>query len=186
MPAGSDPPRLRALLSKDERLLWSGRPPQGLLLRAQDAYLVPFSLLWCGFIVFWMLTAVQRGAPAFFLVWGGAFALFGLHLLVGRFAVDALQRRRTEYGVTSERVIIVSGLLRESVASLPLRSLSRVTLTVHRDGSGDIEFGERFPFAGFLVPGWPGSGRYRAPVFERIPGAREVHERIRAAQEGRG
>ena len=186
MGPGTDSPRLRALLSKDERLLWSGRPPRGLLLRAQDAYLVPFSLLFCGFFVFWMQTALRRTAPTFFLIWGSAFALFGLYLLLGRFAVDALQRGRTEYGVTSERVIIVSGLLRESVVSLPLRSLSRVTLTVRGDGSGDIEFGERLPFAGFLVPGWPGAGRNLAPVFERIPGAREVHERIREAQAGRG
>ena len=182
MDSGADRSRIQSMLGRDERLLWSGRPPRGLLLRSQDAFLVPFSLLWCGFVVFWLVLVTRKDAPAFFLVFGCAFLLIGVHIVAGRFVVDLLQRRRTAYAVTSERVIIVSGLLRESVLSIPLRSLPPTILTVRPDGSGDISFGPRHPFEAFVVPGWPGFDRLRAPAFEGIPGAKEVHELLRAGR----
>lgn len=37
---------LSAELGPGERLVWSGKPRGGIRLRAQDAFLIPFSLLW--------------------------------------------------------------------------------------------------------------------------------------------
>ncbi len=38
--------KLRPLLEANEKLLWSGQPRRGLMLRPSDAYVIPFSLLW--------------------------------------------------------------------------------------------------------------------------------------------
>ncbi|MET0936781.1 MAG: hypothetical protein ABWX83_12355 [Luteibacter sp.] len=44
---------LRREVGRDERMLWSGRPVQGLRLQVTDLYFMPVSLLWTGCIVYW-------------------------------------------------------------------------------------------------------------------------------------
>ena len=177
--------RITRDLAPGERLLWSGRPRQGLLFGRADLFLVPFSLVWCGFMVFFFVAAARhRETPPLFKVVGFLFLLIGIQIIAGRFVVDVVQRRRKAYGVTTARVILVSGLFRETVESLPLRGISQLALTVRSDGSGAIVFGPGGPVSGFAVPGWPGAGQFLPPAFEGIPAAREVHELIGRAQAG--
>lgn len=49
--------------------------------------------------------------------------------IVGRFFVDQLQRENTTCAVTSERILIISGLVSPKVTSLNLESLTQVSLT---------------------------------------------------------
>ena len=133
---------LESQLGPREKLLWAGRPPQGVMLRPVDAFLIPFSLLWGGFAVFWEWTVINNNnAPVFFRLWGIPFVLVGLYFVIGRFLVDQKQREKTTYGITNERVLIVSGVFRRAVKSLNLRTLSDVTMTERGDGSGSIAFG---------------------------------------------
>ncbi|MCX6886945.1 MAG: PH domain-containing protein [Verrucomicrobia bacterium] len=169
-------------LSSGERLLWSGQPRVGIRLRPSDAFVIPFSLLWCGFAIFWEFGAVTSGAPFFFRLWGVPFVLVGLHMVFGRFFVDARMRERTFYGVTTERIIIVSGLFSQQTKSLQLRTVSDISLTERSDGSGTITFGPQHPMMQRMPAGWPGAGQYAAPAFDMIEGAKEVYDIIRQAQ----
>ena len=186
---------IQTLLDADERLLWSGQPRRGIRLRPQDAYMIPFSLLWGGFAFFWESMVVfgpargrphggsASGAPIFFMLWGVPFVLMGIYVIIGRFFVDAWSRERTRYAVTNERVIIESGLFTRQTKSLQLRTLSDVSLTERAGGNGAITFGPAsFPASMFSAGGWPGSGRSGPPAFELLENAREVYDLIRRAQ----
>jgi hypothetical protein len=144
--------------------------------------MIPFSLMWGGFAIFWETTAIIGGAPLFFALWGVPFVLVGLYMIFGRFFVDAKLRQRTFYGLTDQRLIIVSGLASRKVTSLNLQTLSDLSLAEKGDGSGTITFGavqqtpwypRRMAFFSTPVPG---------SALEMIPNAREVYELIREAQ----
>lgn len=168
-------------LSRSEKLLWSGRPRQGVYLGPKDLLLIPFSLMWGGFACFWEFSVVTSGAPVFFELWGIPFVLIGLYLIVGRFFFDAKLRSTTYYGLSNERVIIVAGVFSRKVKSLQLRTLSDVSLSESKDGVGTITFG---PTVGWWLgaSGWPGARKSQPPAFESVAGARSVFDQIRQAQ----
>lgn len=173
---------VREQLGADEHLLWSGQPRMGLRLRPADVFMVPFSLLWGGFAIFWEWSVVKQGAPFFFMLWGIPFVLVGFYLIVGRFFWDAYRRSQTYYGVTNQRALIVTKGLGAKVKSLQLRTLTDVTLTTSRDGSGSIQFGPaQAGAAGWLGgSGWPGMQVIAA--FEMIDDAKRTYEILRQAQ----
>ncbi|MGH7703675.1 MAG: PH domain-containing protein [Gemmatimonadales bacterium] len=175
---------VRSELSPGEKLLWAGQPQGGIRFRATDAFLIPFSFLCGGFAIFWEISVIRIGAPLLFRLWGVPFVLAGLYLISGRFFVDAYRRGRTYYALTSDRVMIVSGITKRIVRSLPLGSLGEVTLSERDDRSGNIVFGPGMGPTGLI-----GAGALRAvgpqagPGFEMVEQARQVYEQLRAAQE---
>jgi hypothetical protein len=172
-------------LASGERLLWSGRPQQGVVVRRTDLFLIPFSLLWCGFAVFWEATVLTSKAPLLFRLWGIPFVLVGLYLVVGRFLVDAHQRGQTVYGLTDQNVVIVSGLRTRTVKRLTLRTLSDVSLEERSDRRGTITFGPTSPASAWFAGGsWPGMGRTMVPSFDLIENARVVYDLILRTQRG--
>jgi hypothetical protein len=178
-------------LSDRERLLWAGSPRQGVVLRSSDAFMIPFSILWAGFAVFWEVGAIAGGAPVFFWIFGIPFVLVGVYITFGRFLVDAYLRSNTFYGLTNDRAIIVTGTRAQKVASVPLRGLGAVALSVGRDGRGTITLGPTNAMTGTVAgmydgTPWPGMSRYRPPAFEMIDDARAVHDMLREAQTSPG
>lgn len=169
-----------------EDILWSGRPKQGLYLRAADAFLIPISIIWGGFAIIWnalvWLTPSNTTSgisPAWlFRLLGLPFLLAGTYMIIGRFIHDALIRMGRFYAVTSQRVLILSG---SALVSLDIHRLPRFELSEHRDGTGTINFEPSYvmPFAG-----WKGFRIWlppsdRAIWFFRIQNARHVYELIR-------
>jgi hypothetical protein len=106
-----------------------------------DLFLVPFSIMWGGFAVFWEGTAIASGAPLFFMVWGIPFVAMGCYVVFGRFVFKRRKKLRTAYGLTADRALVAVGdtTLYES----PLKSVPR---SMRRSRDGDhvsITFGNQ-------------------------------------------
>jgi hypothetical protein len=166
-----------------ERILWAGRPARGLLLSWSDVLLIPFSLMWGGFAIFWELTAIRIGGPLVSCLWGIPFVAMGLYAIAGRFFADAYRRAHTFYAITSTRAfIVVTGLLRKSTA-LDLAMQGQIELTETRSGQGSIYFGHRSISSFLGATSWPGANKGAPPSFERIHEVRAVYNRIVEGQQ---
>lgn len=181
------------VLSPGERVLWRGQPPQSLLLfRAQDLALVPFFVIWTGFSLFWEAMAIGAfleggmGGPGICMpLFGLPFVAIGLFMLGGRFIMDVPARRRTYYGLTDRRVLIVSGLRDRSIVSVPLDKIHNVEMILHRNGKGTLMFSGQ-------VKAKMARGRYYSsgvnynstvPSFDHIPDPKAVYDMVLEAQD---
>jgi hypothetical protein len=138
----------RGRLLPGERIVWSGRPAQGVLFTGRDVFLIPFSLVWCGFAIFWTVLAATgtmatgRADVAWFPLFGLPFVCVGLYFVAGRFLVDAWIRSGVRYALTDRRVLIArSGPLADFTA-VNLDRLPDARLSERRNGRGTIRFGQ--------------------------------------------
>lgn len=174
---------LHDCLTGGERLLWSGRPAQGLLFTLHDLFLVPFSILWCGFAIFWETSVMAANAPLLFKLWGVPFVLVGLYFVFGRFLVDAWLRSGTIYGVTDRRVLILRAAPFHSFISLDLVGLLDIRLRRGLAGRGTIQFGEEpMSFLGRTRRNTWSPALANVPQFLAIPDAQTVYDRIEEAR----
>jgi hypothetical protein len=166
-----------------ERVLWTGRPAQGLRLTGRDALLIPFSLVWGGFAVFWETMALRvPNAPVFFRLWGVPFILVGLYLVVGRFFIDAWARGNTWYALTNRRILIERAGAFGKFTALNLDRLPESQMTEHADGRGTIIFGQPMPYWARGNAWWYVTPALDpTPQFVAVPDARTVFDQIQRA-----
>ncbi|WP_423065408.1 PH domain-containing protein [Devosia sp. CN2-171] len=130
---------IRSRLLSGERILWSGRPAQGLLFVPSDAFLIPFGLFFLGFSIFWIAMASNAGG-AFFL-FGIPFVVVGLFMSVGRFFVDAWLRQTMVYAVTDRRILIARPAPFGRFISVDRSRMPESELREGVDGRGTLRFG---------------------------------------------
>lgn len=177
---------LQEHLDTNEKLIWTGQPKKGIVFRSVDIFLIPFSLLWCGFAIFWEFSVISNGGPFFLKLWGIPFVLIGLIFVFGRFIIDAKQRENTVYGLTDERIIIKSGVFKKTIKSLNIRTLSDIEYDEKNDGSGTINIGPKNPMMSMWGNGmnwWPGIKA--TPSLDLIPEVRTVYNKIIEIQKTR-
>ena len=168
---------LRPNLSSGEKLIWTGKPKTGIVFRSSDVFMIPFSLLWGGFALFWETGVIATGAPFFFKLWGIPFVLVGIYITVGRFFVDAKKRANTIYGITSDRIIIKSGIFSREIKSLNIRTLSDITISQKADNSGTITLGPTdIRYSMMQGMEWPGAKQ--SPRLEFIEDVKTVYDKI--------
>lgn len=138
---------LQRELMAGESILWSGKPEPKVIFHATDLYVIPFSLLWGGFSIFWELGVSGYGFmgdkhPASFMIfWGIPFVIVGQYLIWGRFFYAAWKKRRIIYAVTTRRVLVLVRPPQARTISSYLDSLPSLEKSVRADGIGTLSFG---------------------------------------------
>ena len=142
---------LQPELMAGESLVWSGQPNPGAIFQPQDAMMIPFSLMWGGFAIFWEAGVLgftgfgPRNGPHaiqyFMALWGIPFVLIGQYLIWGRFLYAGWRKRRIIYALTDKRAMVVDVSRGRSVTAAFLRQLPVIQKSVRRSGIGTLTFG---------------------------------------------
>jgi hypothetical protein len=187
VPPLADQTLLQPWLLAGERILWTGRPQRGLRFRAADVYLIPFSLLWGGFALFWNVEAWSLGAPDLFALWGLPFLAVGIYVVAGRFIHDALLRSALLYAVTTRRVIVLRTRFGRRLSSHEIGHLPVLEYDEEPGGRGTLRFDvdeDSNPFARNNWRIWVPSAA-RGVRFDRIERPRMVYDLIRTETDRR-
>jgi hypothetical protein len=175
-------------LLSGESIYWAGMPNPHIIFHSEDWQMIPFSLLWAGFAFFWEGDALGLWrnshrfghANVFMSLWGIPFVIIGIHMLWGRFFVDAWLKRRTYYAVTNRRVLVVQQRWRsKSHNMIYLQQIPRIV----REGAecGTIWFGEKLPVLGSRGQRKRDSSRFSldgVPIFADIDDVHSVHQLV--------
>ncbi len=183
---------IRPELLTGETVLWAGKPQKSVIFHREDAYLIPFSLLWGGFAIFWEggvlgLFGFGHGnqAPGFFVLWGVPFVVIGQYMIWGRFLVAAWKKTVTYYALTDRRALVVQKARRYRIASAYLSGLPSLNLESGPGTIGTIRFGPKIQmFAknnGWGV--WDTMNIDETPIFRDIEDVRDVYRLVAEQQQ---
>lgn len=133
-------------LMSGESIVWAGQPQRSVIFHKEDSFLIPFSLLWGGFAIFWEAGASgswgkHSNGQWLFALWGIPFVVIGQYLIWSRFVYAAWLKRRTYYAVTNRRVLVIQDGWKRQVASAYVDSLPSLTKEGATNGIGILRFG---------------------------------------------
>lgn len=180
-------------LTPGERILWRGAPDPSVIFSAQDLYLIPFSVLWLGFAIFWEHGVAKEGW-SFGVIWGVPFICAGVYIVIGRFPVKVWTRLHTSYAVTDLRAVEVTkagDLVRSAYRHVPVEIRRRRDgrhgmVIFDEDVGGGLGWRQGSQWSFLRGTGWPGAGRLPELAFvdvDRIDELVSIHPalvRIRA------
>jgi hypothetical protein len=140
-------------LQEGEKILWTGKPEAAVVFTAGDFFLVPFSLMWGGFAIFWESMALfaffgsdRDPAALIFPLFGIPFVLIGLYFIFGRFLYKKKRKEMTFYALTDSRAIILTNWPRQRMESVNLKQISSLQKSAGKKGIGNVVFGNSFGF----------------------------------------
>jgi hypothetical protein len=140
---------LHSELLPGEQLLWTGQPDPSIIFTPFDFLLVPFSLIWGGFAIFWEITVLglipsmkpNPPPPVAFILFGIPFVFIGFYFIVGRFFYKNWKKKKTWYAVTDRRILIVTQGISSNCQTADLDSIPSVSKSIRKNGNGNIKFG---------------------------------------------
>jgi hypothetical protein len=174
-------------LMSGESVVWTGRPKTNVVFHSEDTLLIPFSLMWGGFAVFWEMVAAGiwhpgtfRASPSWFVLWGIPFVVVGQYLIWGRFVYAAWKKKRTYYAVTNRRVIVVQDGWKRRTASAFVDTLPALTKEGGSGKCGTLRFAQSEPVfsrgRGWQV--WDAMAIGNVPVFVDVEDVDSVYRLV--------
>ena len=162
-----------------EYVIWCGRPRKGKIFTPTDFILIPFSLVWGGFAVYWNVSVWRAGAPIFFNLFGLPFLVIAAYLVFGRFIHAALQNKKTYYAITDSRILVLTG---RGLTSRSIQDIAGERVEMDRDGKGSIYFGDNLMtrYVGNLMPRAPGFPM--ALMFSNLEDCRDAYSKYQSAK----
>jgi len=140
--------RLQSELSSGESILWTGKPDPRVIFHPTDWAVIPFSLLWGGFSIFWEAGVTghfgfdhDKPSPSFFMLWGIPFVLMGQYFIWGRFFYAAWRKKRLIYAITTRRVIVISLPPWGRTVTAFIDTLPVIEKEIRDDRIGTLKFG---------------------------------------------
>ena len=125
-------------LGPGESILWRGKPQSCSPFTASDIYIIPFMLLWCGFMICSLWRDFQKGisiSGLFFI----PFVLAALFILFGRLICRPFLLKHTSYAITTQKVLRRRN---RKVDILQGCSMPPFQVKEHRNGLKSILFGQ--------------------------------------------
>ncbi|WP_455371977.1 photosynthetic complex putative assembly protein PuhB [Limibacillus halophilus] len=177
-------PGLPKKLPEGEVILWQGKPGWKVLI--QRVFRLPWIVFYFGVLLVWQAgSLLLQGAPAQAVLqaalWPLGLALAVCSILGG---IAWAMQKATIFTLTSERVIIRSGVALPVTINIPFGLIEAARLKLNADGSGDIAFkivkGQRIYYT--LL--WPNVRPWRLtrpePALRGLKNAKPVAEMLAA------
>jgi len=168
-------------LPEGERIIWQGQPRVAAM--AKRVFYVPqltlyFGLLIAGHTIFRLMEGVAGAQVMGTLVWQSGLAGTVLLLL---WWLSRSYARSVLYTLTSERLVIRSGVALPMMVNIPIEQLTAADLRLHRDGTGDILLQPSEDRKLYWVLLWPNvSPWYSRPVKPLLRGLENPQQAARA------
>ena len=163
-------------LPEGETMVWQGRPTVAAM--ARRVFFIPhlalyFGLLIAGHTVYRLMEGVSAAQVVGTFVWQAGLAATVLVLLAWlarSYAASVM------YTLTSERVVIRSGVALPMMVNIPIEQITAADMRVYRDGTGDIVLTPVADRKLHWVLLWPNvSAWYSRPIRPLLRGLAEPH-----------
>jgi hypothetical protein len=127
---------VRPYLMEGEEVYWAGRPRQGFVRNGEEGIAILSILICFGSGILWL--PVGNFSTAGSIIGSSLSFLIGLFLASRMLVFDPMERSRTRYAITSERVITLVGNSSSILKSVTLPTLKEMKLYQKADRSGTI------------------------------------------------
>jgi len=168
-------------LPDGESMVWQGRPTVAAM--AKRVFFVPhlavyFGLLISGHTIYRLMEGVSLAQVMGTFVWQAGLAVTVLVLLLW---LSRSYARSVLYTLTSERLVIRSGVALPMMVNIPIEQITAADLCVYRDGTGDILLRPSADRKLYWVLLWPNvSAWYSRPVRPLLRGLENPESVARA------
>jgi hypothetical protein len=192
--------KFQSFLAAGETIHWTGQPETSVIFHKEDFFVIPFTLMWGGFAIFWEAGVLGfwtdgksvHAISLFMSLWGIPFVVIGQYMIWGRFFAAAWMKRRIYYALTNRRALVYQDWGSRKLIAAYLDQIPGIDRESNTRGIGTIRFGS-ISAGNFMATGgrrtqFDFSGLTNSDgvvVFRDIPNVDSVYQQVeslRAAQ----